>query len=154
MSQPWHAAFPSPRTTAASIPRDQLLQWMQQGRVPGKDYVVIDLRRADHEGGTIKHSLNLPAQTLYPSLPTLYEMLAAAGVKHVLWFCGSSAGRGTRAANWFADLLEDRQDNSMQSLVLTGGIKGWVAAGEDYRACMEGLDERVWVESGVLAGTQ
>jgi hypothetical protein len=46
---------------------------------------------------------------------------------------GSSAGRGTRAANWFADYLEDQKDESIESLVLQGGIKGWVGAGEEYR---------------------
>ena len=62
---------------------------------------------------------------------------------------GSSAGRGTRAANWFADYLEDRGDSSIKSLVLQGGIKGWVGAGAEYRERMEGFDEQVWRGMGI-----
>lgn len=62
---------------------------------------------------------------------------------------GSSTGRGTRAANWFADYLEDQQDGSIESLVLQGGIKGWVGAGEEYRELMEGFDAQVWQKNGI-----
>ncbi|KAF9886881.1 hypothetical protein FE257_011004 [Aspergillus nanangensis] len=79
--KPWHAAFPAPRSTAASITREEMLQWMRDGKQPGKDYVLVDVRRNDHEGGTIRGTLNLPAQSLYPSLPTLYNLLSAGGVK-------------------------------------------------------------------------
>ncbi|EAU36660.1 conserved hypothetical protein [Aspergillus terreus NIH2624] len=85
--KPWHAAFPAPRNTAASITREEVLQWMREGKEPGKDYVLVDLRRNDHEGGTIRGSLNLPAQSLYPSLPTVYSLLSAGGVKYILWYC-------------------------------------------------------------------
>jgi hypothetical protein len=47
--QPWHAAFPAPRNTARSISREEMLQWMREGKQPGKDYVLVDLRRNDHE---------------------------------------------------------------------------------------------------------
>ena len=32
----------------------------------------------------------------------------------------------------------------MQSLVLQGGIKGWVAAGEEYVEQMDGYEASVW----------
>jgi arsenical-resistance protein 2 len=112
---------------------------------------------------------------LYYSLPTVYNLLRAGGVKYIIWYCGmwlafagcaglclilvdcliahadigSSAGRGTRAANWFADYLEDRKDDSIESLVLQGGIKGWVGAGEEYRELMEGFDAQVWQKNGI-----
>lgn len=47
--QPWHAAFPAPRNTARSISREEMLQWMREGKKAGKDYVLVDLRRNDHE---------------------------------------------------------------------------------------------------------
>ena len=40
------------------------------------------------QGGTIRGSLNLPAQSLYPSIPTLYAVLSAARVEKVIWYCG------------------------------------------------------------------
>jgi hypothetical protein len=45
---------------------------------------------------------------------------------------GSSRGRGNRAAAWFGDYIQSRNDSQMESLVLVGGIKGWVAGGEEY----------------------
>lgn len=43
---------------------------------------------AQLQGGTIRGSLNLPAQSLYPTIPTLYSLLSNSGVKHVVWYCG------------------------------------------------------------------
>jgi arsenical-resistance protein 2 len=57
---------------------------------------------------------------------------------------GSSQGRGTRAANWFAEHLEEQKDREMESLILEGGIKGWAAAGYDYTQLMDEYDESKW----------
>lgn len=59
---------------------------------------------------------------------------------------GSSRGRGTRAAGWFAGYLEEQKDGEMESLVLEGGIKGWAAAGDDYTRLMDEYDELKWTE--------
>jgi hypothetical protein len=140
---PWHAAYPAVKT--ASIPTitcKELLRWYEEGKKPGLDFVLVDLRRADHEvcfpflplgilflvrilrhfnaqvtasfpssqaqhisllfelvkvqnlklivpkGGTIKGSINLPAQSLYPSLPTLYTLFSEAKIPYVIWYCG------------------------------------------------------------------
>ncbi|KAJ9190946.1 hypothetical protein DTO164E3_9089 [Paecilomyces variotii] len=137
--RPWHEAFPAPRSTAVSITREEVLRWFQEGKKPGKEFVLVDLRRVDHEGGTIRNSINLPAQSLYPSLSTFYTLLESAGVQSVVWYCGSSRGRGTRAGGWFADLLVEKGNTSMKSLVLEGGIKGWVGAGPEYVEWMDGV---------------
>lgn len=47
--QPWHAAYPAPRNTADTLPRHELLQWFRDGKQPGKDFVLVDLRRTDFE---------------------------------------------------------------------------------------------------------
>ncbi|KAK2736238.1 hypothetical protein FQN57_000836 [Myotisia sp. PD_48] len=145
---PWHAAFPSPKIVATTITRDEVLQMITKNATGTNplDFVLVDLRRADHEGGTISGSLNLPAQSLYPSIPTLYAVLKQGGIKKVIWYCGSSAGRGTRAGGWFADYLHDvkKGETGMESLVLVGGIKGWVKAGEEYITQMDGYDANVW----------
>ncbi|KAI9376083.1 Rhodanese-like domain-containing protein [Aspergillus egyptiacus] len=144
---PWHAAFPTPRTTEpASLPRETVLHWLREGKKPGVDFLLVDLRRTDFEGGTIKGSLNLPAQSLHPTLPTLLALVRSAGVRDVAFYCGSSMGRGTRAAGWFADYLQDQgvSEDEVKSWRLEGGIKGWVKAGEEYTALMEGFDRTVW----------
>ncbi|RMJ24882.1 RHOD [Aspergillus sp. HF37] len=141
---PWHASYPAPRTVAPSLSRQELLQWFREGKRAGTDFVLVDLRRTDFEGGTIRGSLNLPAQSLYPTIPTLYSLLSNGKVKHVVWYCGSSRGRGTRAAGWFADYLEERQDGDLKSLVLEEGIKGWATGGAEYTAMMDEYDASVW----------
>lgn len=40
------------------------------------------------QGGTIRGSINLPAHSLYPTLPVVYALLSSSGVKHVIWYCG------------------------------------------------------------------
>ncbi|EPS27613.1 hypothetical protein PDE_02557 [Penicillium oxalicum 114-2] len=144
---PWHAAYPAPKSTVPSLPRNQLLHWFQNGKQPGRDFVLVDVRRTDFEGGTIRGSINLPAHSLYPTLPGVYALLSQSGVKQVIWYCGSSNGRGPRAANWFADYLAEKQDTSMQSLILEGGIKGWAAAGAEYTAWMDDYDPNVWTKN-------
>ncbi|CRG84896.1 hypothetical protein PISL3812_02072 [Talaromyces islandicus] len=142
---PWHAAFPAPRVTAASVSRVEVIGWIEgDERVAGRDFVLVDVRRADFEGGTIKGSLNFPAHSFYLTLPTVYAVLSAAGVKDVVFYCGSSRGRGPRTAGWLADYLESQGNTSMRALVLEGGIKGWVAAGDKYTALMNGYEASVW----------
>lgn len=53
-SPPWHAAFPSPRTIEVdAIQRDELLARFKAGERPGKDFVLVDLRRNDHAVGRV-----------------------------------------------------------------------------------------------------
>ncbi|KAL2820879.1 Rhodanese-like domain-containing protein [Aspergillus cavernicola] len=144
---PWHASYPSPKTTnPASLPRETILHWLKQGKIPGVDFLLVDLRRTDFEGGSITGSLNLPAQSLYPTLKTLFALVRSASVRDVVFYCGSSQGRGTRAAGWFADYLQDQgvSEGEVKSWKLEGGIKGWVKAGDQYTALVDGYDKGAW----------
>ena len=62
-------------------------------------------------------------------------------------FVGSCGGRGPRAAGWFADFLADHSSEGIESLILTGGIKGWVAAGGEYVEAMEEHEADKWPRS-------
>ena len=63
---------------------------------------------------------------------------------------GSSRGRGSRAAGWFADYINDQQQKNdinsttMESYILEGGIKGWATAGEEYVEMMDEYEVSVW----------
>jgi len=59
---------------------------------------------------------------------------------------GSSRGRGTRAAAWFADFAEETEKGnaSMQSIVLLEGIKGWASAGDEFTTNMQGYNATSW----------
>ena len=52
---PWHAAFSNPKTVAGAISRDEVLQWLQQGK---SDFVLIDLRRTDCEVSAFPSNLS------------------------------------------------------------------------------------------------
>ncbi|ORY14695.1 Rhodanese-like domain-containing protein [Clohesyomyces aquaticus] len=146
---PWHAAYPAPRNPIpATIRREDVFFMMKDGTsTAGKKYLLVDLRRNDHEGGTIRGSINLPAQSLYPTIPLLYTLFKEAGLKKVIWYCSSSKGRGNRAAGWFADYIADQGDTEMESLALLEGISGWANAGGEYVELMEEYDEKAWVKT-------
>ncbi|KAL2258378.1 hypothetical protein VTK26DRAFT_8326 [Humicola hyalothermophila] len=141
----WYEAFPAPKSEAATISREEVLAMIKAAPVgSSRDFVLIDLRRNDFEGGTISGSINLPAQSLYPTLPSIYALFKSAGVRKAIFYCGSSRGRGSRATAWLADHLASVGDASMQSLALEGGIKGWVAAGAEYVEYVDGYEAKVW----------
>lgn len=82
-SKPWHAAFPAPRTTAPVITREEVLTDLTSDGL-----LLVDVRRTDFEGGTIKGSLNLPAHSFYMNRAVLFDLCKRAGVKRVAFYCG------------------------------------------------------------------
>jgi arsenical-resistance protein 2 len=50
-AKPWHAAYPSPLgKTPAAMTRQEVLNMIKDSKnIAGKEYVLIDLRRTDHE---------------------------------------------------------------------------------------------------------
>ena len=69
----------------------------------------------------------------------------------VIFYCGSCGGRGPRAAGWFADYIDDQTaaktsqvSSRVQSAILEGGIKGWVAGGDEYVEFMDGFERGAW----------
>jgi len=41
------------------------------------------------QGGTIRGSINLPAQSLPLTLPSVYAMFKSAGLRKVIFYCGA-----------------------------------------------------------------
>ncbi|KAJ4382865.1 hypothetical protein N0V86_002090 [Didymella sp. IMI 355093] len=138
-SKPWHAAFPAPSTAAPVIAREEVLKDLSSD-----DLLLVDVRRTDFEGGTIKGSLNLPAHSFYMNRAVVFDLCKRAGVKKVAFYCGSSNGRGPRCSGWFADYIAEMGDDQIQALTLGGGIKGWVKAGALYTQQMDGFDPQYW----------
>lgn len=169
---PWHAAYPTPRSFAASLSCQGSLQCFREGKLPGKGVALVEglathvfwgilgmpiqRRLTRVAGDTIKRSLNLPAQSLYPAVPTLYSLLLISNVQtrclvlrsvSVLWtkgkniilfslYLGPPGGRGMRAASWFVGYIVEQGETSMKSLTLEGGIKGWAMAGSEHTELM------------------
>lgn len=107
--------------------------------------LIIDVRRTDYEGGSIRGSLNIPAQGFWWNRGMLYELAYKADIEWVVFTCGSSNGRGPRCAAWFLEHVRNvAGDSDMQVMVLEGGVKGWVKAGPSYQALMDGFDAKHW----------
>jgi arsenical-resistance protein 2 len=50
MAAPWHAAYPAPEHQPESLTREEVLESMKEvSCVAKQDFVLIDLRRNDHE---------------------------------------------------------------------------------------------------------
>ncbi|KAI8648760.1 Rhodanese domain-containing protein [Fusarium keratoplasticum] len=74
----------------------------------------------------------------------IMSVCKAARIHTIIWYCGSSQGRGLRAAGWFRDYLADQGDKEMRSVILRGGMKGWVTAGREYTNWIEEYDATKW----------
>ncbi|GAA5977830.1 hypothetical protein JCM11641_006085 [Rhodosporidiobolus odoratus] len=136
--RPWHAAFPSPKASPSnnmvnSISAQELRAKMDKQREATRNgWIVVDVRRTDFEDAFIKGAINLPAHSFYPTLPSLLPILSRYPL--VIFHCQSSSGRGPRCAGWYQDALDAAglSKDISRAVVLTGGIKDWVAAyGED-----------------------
>ena len=47
---PWHAAYPKPSNPAPpAVTAEEIRRRFDDGNLPGKTYVLVDLRRNDHE---------------------------------------------------------------------------------------------------------
>jgi arsenical-resistance protein 2 len=170
-------SFPPPKSTAAILPKEQLVrQFAFLGDILTAGTLLVDVRRDDFDGGTIKGSLNIPAQGFYLSMPALHRLCVGDGVDvitRVVFYCGvclavssyvdivdigecpalilagSCGSRGPRCAGWFKDYVADMavkacEPAKIEVFALEGGIKGWVAAGDQYLRCMDGFKPEHW----------
>lgn len=49
---PWHAAYSAPSNPKPdAITREEVLNMMKSGEVARRDFILVDLRRTDHEAG-------------------------------------------------------------------------------------------------------
>jgi hypothetical protein len=66
--------------------------------------------------------------------------------------CPSICLSQARGAGWFADYIEDQEKAGAQpkdgikieNVILKGGLKGWVNAGEEYREWMTAFEPDFW----------
>ncbi|KXH68965.1 hypothetical protein CSAL01_06983 [Colletotrichum salicis] len=143
---PWWAAFPDPKAKSPEIEADEVMGLLEAQAAAGndtsRDFLLVDVRRNDFEGGTISTSINFPAQSLYQTRPIIHQLCKQAGIKRVVFYCGSSNGRGPRSANWLQDYFNEIGETTVQAVILKGGIKGWVRR---YGGrMMDWYDEKTW----------
>ena len=109
---PWWTFLPSPAATPNSISLQDMcalvrayLSRSPSSRPaappsPSKDWLLVDVRRTDFEGGTVATSVNFPAQSLYHTRRAVWDVCRAGGVRKVVFFCGEwrreDSSRGAR----------------------------------------------------------
>ncbi|KAG0175480.1 hypothetical protein DFQ28_000099 [Apophysomyces sp. BC1034] len=111
----------------------------------GKDYVVIDVRDNDFEGGNIPGAVNVPAGTLVDNVDGL---IAKYGKVPVVYFhCALSQVRGPKSARIYNESLSLRGIQLNQQVkVLRGGFEGWQAKYRDENDLIENYDPAFWGE--------
>lgn len=83
---PWYPSFSTPQHTAPLISRDEVLS-----NLLSLELLLVDVRRADYEGGAIKGSLNLPAHSFHMNRGVLYDLCKRAGAKNIAFYYGEFA---------------------------------------------------------------
>ncbi|KAJ3494718.1 hypothetical protein NLG97_g3897 [Lecanicillium saksenae] len=143
---PWWAGLPEPQATCETMDNLEVLQLLEKVVASPKhetrNFLLVDVRRNDWDGGTIATSINLPAQSLFQTRPVIYQLCKQAGIERIIFYCGSSGGRGTRSARWMQDYLNEVGETGVKAVIMTGGIKGWHKAFGGKM--MENYDEKVW----------
>ncbi|KAK3309360.1 uncharacterized protein B0T15DRAFT_481092 [Chaetomium strumarium] len=141
---PWWADFPEPRSIATVVYPDEVLRLLQRHASlaeGSKDFLLVDARRSDCKGGTVRGAINLPAQSFYATRKALHDLCKQAGIKKVIFYCGSSLGRGPRCAACLQDYVTEI-GGDFESQVMAGGIRGWVQAYGG--SMMDGYDATAW----------
>ncbi|RFU77627.1 arsenate reductase arc2 [Trichoderma arundinaceum] len=128
-SVPTFEDIPPSSVTCASIEPSEVYELIERFKEAGehgqKDFLLVDVRRTDWEGGTVATSINLPAQSFYQTRPAVYQLCKQAGVKKVIFYCGSCGTRGPKCAGWFQEYLNSIGEVGMTAAILRGGVKGW-----------------------------
>ena len=90
----WWDAFPKPQASCDFIEADEVKDLIEKTRSGGKEvvrnFLLVDVRQKDWEGGTVATSINLPAQTFYQTRPAVYQLCKQAGIKKIIFYCGKN----------------------------------------------------------------
>jgi arsenical-resistance protein 2 len=90
---PWWASLPEVQSSCRYLESSDVLQLLAENAASSsadknRDFLLVDVRRSDWEGGTISTSINLPAQSFYQTRPVVYQLCRQAGIKTIIFYCG------------------------------------------------------------------
>ncbi|KAI8058591.1 Rhodanese-like domain-containing protein [Syncephalis plumigaleata] len=146
----------SGQNTVEYIDSDELASLLRNRELtPRVDYVIIDVRDDDFEGGNIVSAINVPSHRLLEQLPSLIKEYAH--VPRIIFHCALSQVRGpTSAGIYHQTVLQMRntkgaKDDSdatssitQQVLVLRGGFALWQAKFKDTTDLIENYNRDLW----------
>ncbi|ODQ66217.1 hypothetical protein NADFUDRAFT_69465 [Nadsonia fulvescens var. elongata DSM 6958] len=135
----WLAIYDEPLTQARYIDKAELKDDIEAER---EGLLIFDVRNADFCDGNIKDALNITAQSIYgySGIGKLVSLATRLNASKVVIYCNSSRDRAIRTAGWFQDFIQEHNLINLEVVILTGGIRGWIAGGEKYTNLMEGFN--------------
>ncbi|KAJ3370401.1 hypothetical protein GGF31_004232 [Allomyces arbusculus] len=145
------------RATMAAIklmqPAELAAMLRSRTLVPGKDYLVVDVRDDDFEGGNIPGALHLPAHQL--SSPYTFDVRPHLEqfktIPKLIFHCAMSQQRGPKAAMLFGRLLTEdaataTTTTTPELYVLRGGFAAWQSTYKNEPDLLENYNAKMWEE--------
>ncbi|KAF9257484.1 Rhodanese-like protein [Marasmius fiardii PR-910] len=114
-------------------------------KVAKKDYLVVDVRDDDYEGGNIKGSLNMPSKDFLMNVDTLVKDTKDVGT--VIFHCSLSQVRGPKAARVYQETRQNvlgKDESSTNVYILRDGFSQFQVKYKDDPELVENWDENVW----------
>ncbi|KAJ2581621.1 Cdc25 phosphatase Ibp1 [Coemansia sp. RSA 1836] len=138
--------------TPTYIVADELAKLVRDpAQVPGRDYIVIDVRDTDYVGGHIPGADNVPAHTLLERAEGIIDKYQC--VPLVVFHCALSQVRGPKAAKKYLRAVDQRLETAAQDSplhkqqvkILMGGFNSWYARyAHAEPELVEGFDQKLW----------
>ncbi|GBC10139.1 hypothetical protein RclHR1_09370009 [Rhizophagus clarus] len=114
-------------------------------QVPGKDYLVVDVRDDDYIGGNIPNSVNSPSKNFHDDVNDLISKYNQ--VPRVIFTCALSQVRGPKCARIFKEVTENTETKTEQKIqVLQGGVTEWQRQNKDDPKLIENYNPDYWEE--------
>ncbi|RIA89905.1 Rhodanese-like domain-containing protein [Glomus cerebriforme] len=111
--------------------------------VPGKDYLVVDVRDDDYEGGNIPNSVNSPSRKFQDDVNDIVSKYN--NVPRIVFTCALSQVRGPKCARIYKEVIENMGINQ-KIQVLQGGINEWQRQNKVDPQLIENYDADFWEE--------
>lgn len=93
-ARPWWADLPEPRATCETIEIAEVMSLLEKTlagpKYEKRNFLLVDVRRNDWDGGTVATSINLPAQSLFQTRPVVYQLCKQAGIEKLIFYCGKT----------------------------------------------------------------
>lgn len=109
----------------------------------GKDYVIVDVRGDDYDGGHIPGAINVPANQMYDKANDLISEYK--DVPKIYFHCALSQVRGPKSARIYSETMNNLGVQTDQKVkILRNGFEGWHAKYRKEEDLIEDYDKSVW----------
>ncbi|KAG5636496.1 hypothetical protein H0H81_007830 [Sphagnurus paluster] len=123
----------------------ELADIMKSDKIAQKDFLVVDVRDDDFEGGNIKGCLNKPSRNFLTSVDALVK--DTKDVPLVIFHCALSQVRGPKAARIYEETRQNLQEEGeapYEVAVLREGFTQFQYKFKDDPTLVENWDKETW----------